>query len=175
MKRGISLLVAVAVYVFLGIMPAAAQHGRPSSGPGSGAGAQRPTPRPTGQPSNPGRPDTAGKPATAGKGIPATAKGKDMNDLLQQNTKLSSKLQTLTGMPAQDACSGFKNLGACVSAAHVSKNLGLDFATLRGKVTGTGAVSLGKAVKQLNPNVDAKAEVKKANKQTKDDLESPQT
>src|SRR6266849_3762734 len=53
---------------------------------------------------------------------------KTVSDRLSKNSKLSSKLQTLTGMPAQQACSGFKNVGQCVAAAHVSKNLDISFA-----------------------------------------------
>jgi hypothetical protein len=40
-----------------------------------------------------------------------------------KSTQLSDKIQKLTGMPAQQVCDGFKNLGQCVAAAHVSKNL----------------------------------------------------
>jgi len=38
------------------------------------------------------------------------------------------------------------------------------------KVTGSGAVSLGKAIQWIAPNADAWAESKKANKQASDDL-----
>ena len=57
-------------------------------------------------------------------------------------------------------------------AAHVAKNLRIPggFDALKAKVTGTGAVSLGKAIHVLAPNADAKAEAKKANKQASDDL-----
>jgi hypothetical protein len=41
--------------------------------------------------------------------------------------------------PAQQSCSGFKNLGQCVAAAHVSKNLGIGFACLKSDMTGTAA------------------------------------
>jgi len=37
-------------------------------------------------------------------------------------------------------------------------------------MTGTGAVSLGKAIEALAPNAHAKDEVKKAKKQASDDL-----
>ncbi len=57
-------------------------------------------------------------------------------------------------------------------AAHVAKNLSIPgrFDALKAKVTGTGAVSLGKAIKGFAPDADAKAEAKKANKQASDDL-----
>src|SRR5260370_36583029 len=40
--------------------------------------------------------------------------GMTVNQILSKNTALSSKIRTLTGMPSQKACSGFKNLGQCV-------------------------------------------------------------
>ncbi len=75
-------------------------------------------------------------------------------------------------MTAQDACSGFKNLGQCVAAIHVSHNLDIPFTDVKSKMTGTGAESLGKAIKDLKPAVDAKAESKKAQKQADQDLSS---
>lgn len=92
--------------------------------------------------------------------------------VLSHNTAIAGKIQTLTGQDAQTACSGFKNLGQCVAAAHVAKNLNIPggFDALKAKVTGTGAVSLGKAIEGFTPNADAKAEAKKANKQASDDL-----
>jgi hypothetical protein len=52
--------------------------------------------------------------------------------------KLSGKIQTLTGQDAQTACSGFKNIGQSVAAAHVAKNLdipgGFDALKMRAQV-----------------------------------------
>jgi hypothetical protein len=93
--------------------------------------------------------------------------------VLSHNTAIAGKIKTLTGQDAETACSGFKNLGRCVAAAHVAKNLdfpGGGFDALKAKVTGTGAVSLGKAIEQLAPHANAKAETKKANNQSSDDL-----
>lgn len=94
------------------------------------------------------------------------------SDVLSHNTALAGKVQGLTGQDAQTACGGFKNIGQCVAAAHVAKNLDLPggFDALKGKLTGDGAVSLGKAIQQLAPQANAKAEAKKANKQASDDL-----
>ena len=71
------------------------------------------------------------------------SEGRSIGDQLADNTKLSSEIKELTGTAAQQACTGFRNLGSCVAAAHVSKKLGIPFDTLRSKVTGSGAVSLG--------------------------------
>ena len=94
------------------------------------------------------------------------------SDVLSHNTAIAGKLNTLTGQDAQTACSGFKNLGQCVAAAHVAKNLNLPggFDALKAKVTGKNSQSLGKAIHQLQPDADAKAEVKKANQQASDDM-----
>jgi len=94
------------------------------------------------------------------------------NEVLTHNTAIADKIKTLTGMDAQTACNGFKNLGQCVAAAHVAKNLNIPggFDALKARVTGTGAVSLGKAIKGFAPDADAKAETKKANQQAADDM-----
>ena len=112
-----------------------------------------------------------------------------VSDLLSKNSKLSNKLQTLTGMSAQKACSGFKNLGQCVAAAHVSKNLGVSFACLKSDMTGTApssgsncpagagtktagttTMSLGKSIQSLSPTANSKSEAKKAQQQADQDL-----
>jgi hypothetical protein len=92
--------------------------------------------------------------------------------VLSHNTAIAGKIKTLTGEDAQTACSGFKNLGQCVAAAHVAKNLSIPggFDALKAKMTGAGSVSLGKAIEALEPSANAKAETKKANKQASDDM-----
>ena len=103
-----------------------------------------------------------------------TTSGKKTADqLLTQNTQLAKKLQSLLpkGTNVHTFCSGLKNLGQCVAAVHVAHNLGFTPAQLRQLhdklVAGT---SLGKAVHQINPTVNAKAETKKGTRQAKDDL-----
>ncbi len=141
---------------------------------GTPAFAQRPHPGPGGPPS--------GRGPESGSGMSGSHEGGTMahtdmshaspSDVLNHNTAIAGKIKTLTGEDAQTACSGFKNIGQCVAAAHVAKNLDIPggFDALRTKMTGSGAVSLGKAIEQLTPHADAKAEAKKANKQASDDL-----
>jgi hypothetical protein len=99
---------------------------------------------------------------------------KSPEQLLNQNTKLSSNLQKLlpSTMTPQQACSGFRNLGQCVAAIHVAHNLGITFSDLRAKMTGSNPESLGKAIHDLKPAANAGAEKKKAEKQAKNDLDS---
>lgn len=112
----------------------------------------------------------SGQPGKMDSGMSA----KSPTDLLNQNTKLSSNLEKLLpqGMTAQQACAGFKNLGQCVAAIHVSHNLDIPFADLKSKVTGTGSESIGKAIGDLKPAANSKAESKKAQKQANEDLKS---
>lgn len=112
--------------------------------------------------------------------------GMTMNQVLTKNTALAGKIQSLTGLSAQDACSGFKNLGQCVAAAHVSKNLGITFDCMKADMTGVAApasatcpaspalsskgMSLGKAIQTLSPTANSKLEAGKAKKQADQDI-----
>lgn len=93
---------------------------------------------------------------------------------LAKNTQLASKLQSLLppGTNLTTASQGFKNLGQFVAAVHVASNLGIPFDQLKAKLTGPNAESLGKAIQELKPGVDAKAALKQAEKQAKLDLKS---
>lgn len=97
--------------------------------------------------------------------------------VLSHNTAIAGKIKALTGEDAATACDGFKNLGQCVAAAHVAKNLNITggFDALKAKVTGTGAISLGKAIQSFDSTANAKSEVKKANKQASDDMKEAET
>ena len=103
------------------------------------------------------------------------------SDRLEKNTHLATQLKGLfpPDTDLQLASSGFKNLGQFVAAAHVSKNLGVPFDQLKAKMLGTSTtagksgdspVSLGKAIKELRPEADATSEVKKAERQAKEEI-----
>ena len=98
---------------------------------------------------------------------------KTAGQLLTQNTQLASKLQALLppGTDLQTAAAGFKNLGQFVAAVHVSKNLGIPFDQLKAAMTGNPPMSLGKAIKTLDPNANTKSALKTAKKQAHQDLE----
>jgi hypothetical protein len=111
---------------------------------------------------------------------------KSPGDLVAKNSQLSSKLQGLLpkGVTPEEACTGFKNLGQCVAAIHVSHNLGISFDCMKADMTGqapptgsscptgTGSktMSMAKSIQTLRPTADSKSEVKKANEQAEDDL-----
>jgi len=96
---------------------------------------------------------------------------------LSSNTKLASKLQSLLppGTDLQAAASGFKNLGQFVAAVHVSHNLGIPFDQLKAKMQGPPTESLGKAIHQLKPDANAKAETKTAESEANNDMDSDST
>ena len=156
MKRFILAMLTVAALAFAA--PAFAQRSHPGGGPPAGHG-----------------PDSSSGMSNshdAGSTARSDMSHGTPSDVLSHNTAIAGKIKTLTGEDAQTACGGFKNIGQCVAAAHVAKNLSIPggFDALKAKVTGTGAVSLGKAIKGFAPDADAKAETKKANKQADDDL-----
>jgi hypothetical protein len=95
-----------------------------------------------------------------------------VSEQLDRNTHLAARLEGMfpPGTDLKLASSGFKNLGQFVAAVQVSKNLGIPFDQLKSKMTGDSPVSLGKAVQDLRPEVDAKSEVKKAEHQAKDEI-----
>jgi len=156
-----SQLYILVILTIAGTTPAFAQRTHPGGGPPTGAGAS----------------GSHGSATPGAGGNSSSANHMDTmhsspNDVLTHNTAIAGKIKTLTGEDATSACNGFKNLGQCVAAAHVAKNLDIPggFDALKAKTTGTGAVSLGKAIEQLAPSANAKSEAKKANKQAEQDL-----
>ena len=91
---------------------------------------------------------------TAPTGAPLTP----VQQKLQQNTNLASKLQTRLppGTDLNTAAAGFRNLGQFVAAVNVSNNLGLDFPTLKTAMV-TDGKSLGQAIQAQKSTVDGTA------------------
>ncbi|HXB22430.1 MAG TPA: hypothetical protein VNV88_13655 [Candidatus Solibacter sp.] len=155
MKSRLALIIAVSI-VLLGI-PVYAQHGH-----GGGGGASMGT-----------HGHSMNSHSTSSSSAHSEGKQSSVSERLSDNTKLAGKLQSLlpAGTNLQQASQGFKNLGQFVAAVHVSHNLGIPFDQLKAKMTGPSAESLGKAIEQLKPAANAKAEAKKANKQADQDMD----
>src|SRR5260370_13540714 len=136
MKRSTLILAVTMALAFSS--PAFAQRSHPGGGPPAGRG--------PGSDSGVSGSHEAGAPTSH-----ADMSHASPSDVLSHNSAIGGKIKTLTGQDAQTACNGFKNLGQCVAAAHVAKNLdiprGLD--GLQAKMTGTAAVSTGKAIQSL--------------------------
>ncbi len=176
MKRRSLFCGALAGLLLFGSVSVFAQ-GRGRGG-GMGQGAGRPMGGPPVMAPQQGMP-RGNPPATArehgtqhGRTTADTAGKKSPDVMLTQNTHLSSRLQGLlpagTNMP--DAAKGFKNLGEFVAAVHVSHNLNIPFDQLKTRTTGSDSKSLGDAIHELRPDVNAKAEAHKAKKQADEDM-----
>ena len=72
----------------------------------------------------------------------------------------------------QSACASFGNLGNCMSALHVARNLSLSggFDALKQLMTTGSKLPLGKAIIQLDPKADAKLAESAARKQARAEL-----
>ena len=94
---------------------------------------------------------------------------------IAENAALASRVGTMlpAGQPLAGAAAGFRNQGQFVSAVHASHNLGIPFDSLKATMTGDSAVSLGKAITTLRPEMaykDVKDNVKLAEKQSARDF-----
>ena len=107
---------------------------------------------------------------------------RSLNNLL---SKMGLKNPDGSAVTAQEACANFRNLGQCVAAIHVSKNLGLDFNKLAcdmtlkpvttsmcpaGAGTSSKGMSLGASIDALKPGSDAKTEAQKGTTQANQDM-----
>jgi hypothetical protein len=102
-----------------------------------------------------------------------------LNPIAQKLSTKSTLLSRATAKFGEQnlnlATSGFKNFGQFVAAMNVSNNLNIDFSKLKlamtgtdltGVTTGTGSTaSLGQAIHQLKPGVDANTEAARAEHQ----------
>ena len=176
MRRVTTWMAFLGAVLYFGTNPALAQHGRGSAGHGGGG---------QGAMTMPGRggPAEGTMPSQAGRGhdMPMGREnhpggphgGSQMSgrhtvsEQITDNPKLSSRLESLlpAGTNLQQAAGGFKNLGGFVAATHVSHNLGIPLDQL--KTVMTSGKSLGEAIHEFRPDVDHKAEAKKATDQAK--------
>jgi hypothetical protein len=170
-------LAALSLAVFLYATAALAQHSH-AGGMGGGMGSS--------MAHGPRNASDHGNSNTTGTGSSHQAK---ISSILDKNPAIGDKIVALTGdkLGASDACAGFKNLGQCVAAAHVSKNRpGMNFYCLRQAMTGTpagtsapasgctttGPMSLGKAIQKLDPQADSNTESKRAITEAQQDLKN---
>jgi len=112
-------------------------------------------------------------PASPSKPDVKPAKAPSFVTHIEHNPALASRLQALlpSGTSLETAATGFKNQGQFIAALHVAHNLNIPFADLKTAMTGTPRESLGRALQQLKPGVDAKQAEKLAEFEGKVDLE----
>jgi hypothetical protein len=112
---------------------------------------------------------------TAQVGTPNWDTGKkpvNPNAELNINEKLANKLKPLLPQDTTPgaASKGFGELKEFVATVRAASNLGIPFVELKHKMADGSSDELRKAIHQLKPDVDAKAAVKKANEQAKQDI-----
>lgn len=83
---------------------------------------------------------------------PTTTTLSPVQQKLERNTKLASKLQSRlpAGTDVTAAAAGFRNLGQFVAAVNVSNNLGIPFAELKTRMVDQH-MSLGQAIQDARP------------------------
>jgi len=177
--------IVVAAALFLAA-PAFAQHGHVGAGGGAGgAGGSHGAAMSNGAADH-GSSDSSAKGASSSPTVLLTKNTKLDSNL---TTKLQSKGLLPAGTDLKDACAGFKNLGQCVAALHVSHNLNVPFACMQADMTGaapaagatcpagTGSskLSLGKSIQALAPKADSKSASKTATTEADADIKEAQT
>jgi hypothetical protein len=164
MKRTfITILSSLAVAASLGMGSASAQ------GRGAGAGASAHAAPPS--QAHPSMPAHKAAPEGAASNTPAPM---TVAQRIDAHPQLVTRLTPLVpkGMTLDQAAAGFKNQGQFIAALHVSHNLDIPFATLKAEMTGPDHDSLGKAIRDLQPAANAKAEAKKAENEADADLKA---
>jgi hypothetical protein len=114
---------------------------------------------------------------SGGRGLGQAADG-TLN--VAQNPELSSRLQALlpSGTTVAKAAAGFEDQGEFIAAVHVAHNLNIPFDQLKAQMTGNNSVSLGKAIKNLRPDLDGKtvkSNVTLAERQTERDVQQAES
>src|SRR5439155_25296455 len=82
---------------------------------------------------------TTGTGTTPGTSTGTTTASNPISQKISSKPQLSSKVQNMlpSGMSLETASAGFKNQGQFLAALHVSKNLNIPFADLKGAMLGT--------------------------------------
>jgi hypothetical protein len=185
MKKQRLILMVAAAFCFAAA-PAFAQHTH--GGPAGGAGGSH------GPAMNNGAADHSADVSTKGT---ASSSPAVLSNNSKLDSKLTTKLQAKGLLPAntdlKDACGGFRNLGQCIAAIHVSHNLGISFDCLKANMTGVAApagsscpakasastgtskMSLGKSIQALAPTANSKTESKTATTQADADIKEAQS
>ena len=95
---------------------------------------------------------------------------------LTENPNLAARVEALLppGVSLQAAAAGFRDEGQFIAALHVSHNLNIPFNELKADLTSAKQGSLGRALRDLRPELRAKvidSQIKKAERQARGDIE----
>jgi hypothetical protein len=93
---------------------------------------------------------------------------------ISTHPQLAAKVAALlpAGLTLNQASKGFKNEGQFLAALHASKDLNIPFAQLKAEMTGKDHDSLGVAIHELKPAVNARAAAKAADQEADADVKA---
>jgi hypothetical protein len=93
---------------------------------------------------------------------------------ISSHPQLAAKVAALlpAGLTLNQASKGFTNQGQFLAALHASKDLNIPFAQLKAEMTGKDHDSLGVAIHELKPAVNAKTAAKNADQEADADLKA---
>jgi len=93
---------------------------------------------------------------------------------IDANPQLVARLTPLlpSTMTLDQAAAGFRNRGQFIAALHASHDLSIPFDQLKAEMTGTDHDSLGQAIHELKPTLDAKSAAHTAETEAKADIKA---
>jgi hypothetical protein len=93
---------------------------------------------------------------------------------ISSHPQLAAKVAALlpAGLTLNQASKGFKNQGQFLAALHASKDLNIPFAQLKAEMTGKDHDSLGVAIHELKPAVNAQTAAKTADQEADADVKA---
>jgi hypothetical protein len=93
---------------------------------------------------------------------------------ISSHPQLAAKVAALlpAGLTLDQASKGFKNQGQFLAALHASKDLNIPFVQLKAEMTGKDHDSLGVAIHELKPAIDARTAAKTADQEADADVKA---
>jgi hypothetical protein len=93
---------------------------------------------------------------------------------ISSHPQLAAQVAALlpAGLTLNQASKGFKNQGQFLAALHASKDLNIPFAQLKAEMTGKDHDSLGVAIHELKPGINAKTAAKTADQEADADVKA---
>lgn len=120
--------------------------------------------------------ETSHPSSSAHSNTTASAKASTPNFIqrIDANPQLVARLTPLvpSTMTLDQAAAGFRNRGQFIAALHASHDLNIPFDQLKAEMTGTDHDSLGQAIHELKPTVDAKTAAHTAETEAKADIKA---
>lgn len=95
----------------------------------------------------------AAGPADAGQGSKGRLPERTIAENIARDPKIEARVKEMLppGLTIEKASEGFRNQGQFVATLQASKNLDIEFASLKAEMTGSKRLTLGEAIQKLKP------------------------